>query len=68
MIEEINSLRAALAEREENISKMRVEINQYSTRVVNYRVFTTCYLRTRLKFTFKNIFYVITYVMFGLIN
>lgn len=40
LTEEVNALRAALAEREEIISKMRVEVHQYSTRVVNYRVYS----------------------------
>ena len=40
LTEEVNALRAALAEREEIISKMRVEVHQYSTRVINYKVLT----------------------------
>jgi chromosome segregation ATPase len=37
LTEEVNALRAALAEREEIISKMRVEVHQYTTRVINYK-------------------------------
>ena len=31
LVEEINSLRSALVEREESISKMRVDVNKYSS-------------------------------------
>lgn len=50
MEQDLNSLRAALAEREASISKMRVEISQYSSRVTNYKVvskFTRVDLRER---------------------
>lgn len=38
LTEENNALRAALAEREEIIGKMRMEVHTYSTRVINYKV------------------------------
>jgi len=37
LTEEVNALRAALAEREDIISKMRMEVHQYSTRIINYK-------------------------------
>lgn len=39
MAEEIKALRGALAEREEQLSKMRIEIHQSSTRVIDFKVF-----------------------------
>ena len=38
--EEINSLRSALVEREDIISKLRVEVHKQTTRIIDFKV---CY-------------------------
>lgn len=60
LIDELNSLRSALAEREELISKLRVEVHQHTTRIINYKVLCLCNwiiitCINWLKITFKRI-------------
>ena len=40
MVEEVKALRIALADREEQISKLRVEVHSSTTRVNDYKVTT----------------------------
>ena len=40
LTEEINSLRSALVERDDIISKLRVEVHQQTTRIIDFKV---CY-------------------------
>lgn len=38
LLEELSLLRKTIADREDTISKLRLEINHYTTRVINYKV------------------------------
>lgn len=41
MTEETNSLRSALSEKDDNISKLKIEMTRASSRIIDFKVWST---------------------------